>query len=288
MYQTNAPWSWGQLDGIEAQLNRHSAIVHWYAQWGNQSGVFNPTELNMLNAVGGHGSLSLITWEPWVGPPATTNPYPLKAIAAGQFDSYIDSWAAGLKAFGHPVMLRWGPEMQGNWLPWGAAINGNTASDYIAAYRHLHDRFVLSGTHNVQWVFGPDGDPNGGFPALGNFYPGDAYVDWLGTDIYNVGTTQEYGTWQPMRVRLQLSYSRLTALNANKPVVLVEFGTVEQGGSKAAWVQQAAIDLPRLFPRVRAVVWFSESIYSLTTSTAAIAGERAAFGSAPFCATLPH
>jgi len=288
MYQSNAPWSWGQINSIESQINRHSAIVHWYAQWGNQSGVFNPTELNMLNAVRQHGSLSLITWEPWVGPPATNNPYPLKSIAAGQFDAYVDSWAAGLKAFGHPVMLRWGPEMQGNWLPWGANINGNTPADYIAAYRHVHDRFAKAGVRNVQWVFGADGDPNGGFPPLGNFYPGDAYVDWLGSDIYNVGTTQQYGTWQPMSARLQLSYSRLTALNATKPIVLAEFGSVEQGGSKAAWVQQAAVDLPRLFPRVKAVVWFSEGIYSLTTSAAAITGERAAFGSAPFCLTLPY
>src|SRR6202011_2910949 len=148
MYQTGAPWSWGQFNTVESQINRHSAIVHWYAQWGNQSGVYTPTELNMLNAVRQHGSLPLITWEPWVGPPATNNPFPLKAIAAGQFDTYIDGWATGLAAFGHPVMLRWGPEMQGNWLPWGANINGNTPADYIAAYRHDHDRFALAGARN--------------------------------------------------------------------------------------------------------------------------------------------
>jgi beta-mannanase len=288
MYQTGAPWSWGQYTSVEAQINRHSAIVHWYAQWGNQSGVFNPSTLNLLNSVRQHGSLPLITWEPWVGPPATNNPFPLKGIAAGQFDTYIDSWATGLAAYAHPIMLRWGPEMQGNWLPWGANINGNTPADFIAAYRHIHDRFVKAGASKVQWVFGADGDPNGGFPPLGLFYPGDAYVDWLGSDIYNVGTTQQYGTWQPMSARLQLSYNRLTALNPTKPIVLAEFGTVEQGGNKAAWVQEAAVDLPRLFPRVKAVVWFSEGIYSLTTSPAAIAGERAAFGAAPFCLTLPY
>ena len=288
MYQSNAPWSWGQITSVESQINRHSAIVHWYAQWGNQSGVFNPTELNLLTAVRQHGSLPLISWEPWVGPPASNNPYPLRSIAAGQFDSYVDSWASGLKAYGHPMMLRWGPEMQGNWVPWGANVNGNSAADYIAAYRHVHDRFALVNVPNVQWVFGADGDPNGGFPPLGNFYPGDAYADWLGTDIYNVGTTQQYGTWQPMSARLRLSYNRLTALNATKPVILAEFGSVEQGGDKAAWVQQAANDFPRTFPRVKAVVWFSEGIYSLTTSTQAIAGERAAFGSGPFCLTLPY
>jgi beta-mannanase len=163
---------------------------------------------------------------------------------------------------------------------------GSPAS-FIAAWKRIHTIFDRAGVTNVSWVWCPNawGFATGDAPK---FYPGDAYVDWLGSDIYNVGTTQQYGTWQPMSARLQLSYNRLTALSPNKPIVLAEFGTVEQGGDKGAWVRQAAVDLPRLFPRVKAVVWFSEGIYSLTTSPAAIAGERAALGAAPFCLTLPY
>jgi beta-mannanase len=290
MYQQNAPWSWGEISTLESQISRHSAIVHWYAQWGNQSGVFSPTVLNVLNGTRAHGSAPLITWEPWNTYPITNNPYPLAQIAAGNFDAYIDSWASGMSAYGHPVLIAFAQEMNGNWYPWGDNVNGSTPSAYIAAWRHIHDRFALKGAHNVQWVFDPDGDMYGSFPNLQLFYPGDAYVDWLGVDVYNSGTTHSWSSWQDLSFVLHLSYSRLTTLNASKPVMLVEFASVEQGGSKAQWILNAAAALPSQFPRVRAAVWFSpdNSQLALNSSTSALSAARTAFGSGPFCQTLSY
>jgi beta-mannanase len=272
----------------ESQINRHSAIIHWYSQWADQSGVFSPTVVNLLNSVRAHRSTPMITWEPWLGPPVSKNPYPLKQIAVGAFDGYIDTWATGLAAYGHPVLIRFAHEMQGNWYPWGAGVNGNTPADYIAAFRHVHDRFALNGARTVQWVFGADGDPYGSFPALSNFYPGDAYVDWLGAEAYNWGTTQSWSSWKSFRFDFGLAYSRLAALSPSKPIMIPEIGTVEQGGIKAAWVQEAGADMRRYFPRLRAIVWFSENGTALNTSAAALAAERAVFGAAPFCSTLPY
>jgi beta-mannanase len=290
MYQTNAPWSFGQLTTLEGQINRHSAIVHWYAQWGNQSGVYSPTVANLLAAVRAHGSTPLITWEPWDQPPATNNPFPLTQISAGAFDTYIDSWASGLATYGHPVLLSFAHEMNGNWYPWGANINGNTAVAYIAAYRHVHDRFALKGARNVQWVFNVGGDPYGSFPDLRTFYPGDAYADWLATDVYNFGTTQSWSSWQPLSFLLKLDYARLAALNASKPLMLAEWASAEQGGSKSAWIADAAATLSSQFPRVRAAVWFSRNGtgLELDSSASALGAARAAFGAAPYCLTLPY
>jgi beta-mannanase len=290
MYQSNAPWSWGEISSVEGQINRHSAIVHWYSQWGNQSGVFNPTVIGRLNATRGRASTPMITWEPWDTYPITNNPYPLSQVAAGAFDTYIDSWASGMAAYGHPVLLAFAQEMNGNWYPWGDTVNGSTPAAYIAAARHIHDRFMLRGAHNVQWVFDPDGDMYGSFPNLQLFYPGDAYVDWLGVDVYNSGTTHSWSSWQQLSSVLRLAYARLTALNALKPVMLAEWASVEQGGSKAQWILNAAAALPAQFPRVRAAVWFSQdkSQLALTSSAAALSAARTAFGSAPFCSTLPY
>ena len=290
MYQSNAPWSFTAISTLESELNRHSAIVHWYAQWGNQSGVYSPTVQNLLAGVRAHGSTPLITWEPWNQPPATDNPFPLASIASGAFDTYIDSWATGIAAYGHPVLLSFAHEMNGNWYPWGANINGNTPAQYVAAYRHVHDRFALKGAGNVQWVFTMSGDPYGSWPNVQGFYPGSAYVDWLASDVYNFGTTQPWSSWQPLGFLLQLDYTRLTALSATKPLMLAEMASVEQGGSKAAWIQNAAATLGSQFPRVQAAVWFSRSGtgLALDSSATALAAARAAFGAPPYCRTFPY
>jgi beta-mannanase len=290
MYQTNAPWSWGQMASLESQINRHSAIVHWYAQWGLQSGVFSPGVMNLLTGTRAHGSLPMITWEPWSGGAVSQTPYPLTDIASGKFDSYVDGWAAGLLAYGHPVLLRFAHEMNGEWYPWAVGVNGNTAAAYVSAYRHVHDRFSLKGVRNVQWVFSPDGDPYGSRPAYASFYPGDAYVDWLAADVYNWGSTQSWASWQTISFLYARAYAQLTALNRTKPLMLSEWASKEQGGNKASWILDAAATIPRQFPRTRAVVWFSRSgdQFALDSSAESLSAARNAFGAPPYCLVLPY
>ena len=111
------------IRNLDTAVNRHSSIVHWYAQWGDYgSGNFaahQPTLLSTVRnytSVGVTGSTPLITWEPWGPAPytAANNTFPLQRIAAGDFDSYIDSWATGLARYGGPVMLDFAQEMDGN------------------------------------------------------------------------------------------------------------------------------------------------------------------------------
>ena len=237
MYQTGAPWSWGQFNAVESQIiatarsctGTHSGETRaGLLSDGTQHAECGPsTRLNATDQLGA------------MGRSATNNPFPLKGIAAGQFDSYIDGWATGLAAYGHPVMLRWGPEMQGNWLPWGANINGNTPADFIAAYRHIDDRFARAGARNVQWVFGADGDPNGGFP------PSDCFTQstptWIGWAPHlQCRTTQQDGTWKPMSARLSSpqSPSRTDPHQADHPCRIRQRRTGRQkplGFSKPPW-----------------------------------------------------
>jgi beta-mannanase len=276
----------GQVVAREQEINRHLAIVHWYQGWGrDMSPDFSP---ELLQRVRAHGSTPLITWEPWNGK-ASENSFPLSAIAAGAFDAYVDSWAVGLRSYGHPALLSFAHEMQGGWYPWGAGVHGNTPRDYVAAYRHVHDRFTQAGASNVQWVWTVAADAPGSLPPAAGFYPGDRYIDWLGADVYNFGTTQTWSSWQSLSSLFTPAYARLTALHATAPVMLAEWGSVETGGAKGAWIQDAARSIPGQFSRVRAAVWFGAagSPYPLNTSGATLAAARAAFG-APFCATLPY
>jgi hypothetical protein len=299
MHETNTPWdsSMTAIRNLDTQINRHSDIVHWYAQWGDPgSGTFSANQPWMLNAVrnyssvGVTGSMPLITWEAWGPAPYTSgnNTFPLKNIAAGTYDAYIDSWANGLEAYGGSVLLDVFHEMDGNWYPWGYGINGNTQADLIAAYRHVHDRFVLAGASNVQFVF----NPNAWNPAgvdQSSFYPGDAYVDWLAIDAYNWGST--WGSWEPLAQVLSdvHVYNRLAALNATKPMMLAEWASAEPvagdppGVSKGQWIVDAVQALANQFPRVTSIVWFSATgtTFALDSSAGSIAGARTAWGGCP-------
>lgn len=291
LYQRGVPWSLDELSAREQGLSRRAAIAHWYVHWGDETARFNPA---LLERIRGHGSLSMVTWEPWAGPPARPqeNPFPLRQIARGAFDAYIDAWAVGLRTYQRPVLLRFAHEMDGDWYPWGAGVNGNTPADYIAAYRHVHDRFREHGVGNIQWVWSPNGDSSGTYPAFEAFYPGDAYVDWLAADVYNWGTTKTWSAWRPLDQLFGRAYNRLAAIHPSKPVMLAELASTEQGGDKAQWITEAARGIPQRFPRVRAVVWYNESTseylpYALQSSPAALAAAHAAFGNSPYCLTLP-
>jgi beta-mannanase len=290
MYETATPWdnTMAGIRSLDTSLGRHSQIIHWYAQWGDHgSGSFSSNQPRLLDNVrryasmGVTGSTPLITWEPW-GPNYTVSSqdFPLSAIAAGTFDAYVDSWAQGLRDYGQPVLLLFAHEMNGNWYPWGYGVNGNTPAQYAAAFRHVHDRFVLAGATNVKFVWGPDAWSPSGI-ATTAFYPGDAYVDWMGIDVYNWNSS-----WSSLAPLLRRSYGQLTALNATAPLILPEFASQAapppgaNPASQAAWVIDAARVLVQQFPRIRAAVWFNEkrTAFAFNSSPQLLAAAKAAFG----------
>lgn len=103
----------------------------------------------------------------------------LLETAAGAHNNDFRVVAENLVAGGYPdAVIRLGHEFTGHWYPWSAQGN---ADAYIAAYREVHDvmsavspdfQFEWNAARNTFVEFGP--------PA----YPGDAYVDVVGLDVY--------------------------------------------------------------------------------------------------------
>jgi hypothetical protein len=275
----------GPVRAVDDRLGRHSQLVHWYVPWGASWGTFDyqrPLLDNIHNysSQGFTGAVPLITWEPW-SPPFGSNgaDVPLTAIAAGGFDAYIDSWAVGLRQIGYRVLIDFAHEMNGDWYPWGSGVNGNTPAQYIAAFRHVHDRFALAGAGNVRFVWNPNHVSTTSPASV--FYPGDAYVDWLAIDAYN--SNWDWGT--PYN-QIAPIYRELAALNSTKPMMLAEvasMATPPAGATpvdKAAWISALASTLPQSFPRIRAVVWFNElnTELPIDSSPEALAAAASTFG----------
>lgn len=290
-YDDVAPGDLSHLSGLEEQIGQHVSLLHWYQQWGGDP-QWTGLRQSDLQATASHGSVPFITWEPWDPQQPQTNLFPLGDIAAGKFDAYVDAWARGLKQFGRPVYLSFAHEMNESTYPWGRGVNGNTPAAYLAAYRHVHDRLVAGGAANVRWVWTLDGgaDPAQQPPASA-YYPGDAYVDWLGTDTHNFGTTQSWSTWRSAQDTIGQGYDVVAAVSGTKPIMLSEVGSAEQGGDKAGWIRDAATLIPQRFGRLRAVAWFGSvdgpfAFLRLDSSQTALQAARDGFGKVPYCGSV--
>jgi hypothetical protein len=216
------------VPGLAAQLGHRVDIVNIYMGW-NQ-----PLPISSIEAIAAQGSIPELTWEQWPAGGGVDQPrYDDSVIASGAYDSYVSAVAAAARAWGQPILLRYAHEMNGNWYPWAASVNGNTPASYVAAWRHVHNIFVAAGASNVLWVWAPNA--NGPTP-ISQVYPGNAYVDVIGMDGYNRGNgTSDYQT--PSSV-FSSSLSSVRALAPSKPVLITETGTSEQAGNKAAWLEQ--------------------------------------------------
>ncbi len=260
------------VNAFETDAHKPVAIVMWYQQWGLTNGYqyFQP---GWMDAVRAHGSIPLVTWDPWdpTQSPTSQSAYTLQNIINGNFDSYIITWAQASKAWGHPYFLRFAPEMNGNWNPWSEQVNGNQPGQFVLAWRHVHALFTAQGVTNVTWVWSPNIEYSTSTP-LSELYPGDAYVDWVAMDGYNWGNIGAWHTWESFSALFQQTYNDLLAITA-KPMMIGETASTEQAGNKASWISDTyTTQIPRYFPRIKAVVWFNidkETDWRIESSPAA-------------------
>jgi beta-mannanase len=256
IWQPGVPYDLSSLSSIENQLNARFDIVTWYQGWGAAN---KNLDLSQLQAVSQRGAIPFITWEPWDYTQGTSQPkFRMYRIINGKFDSYIRSWARGLKRYGKPVFLRFAHEMNHPQYPWSIGVNKTNARNYKKAWRHIHDIFSDVGATNVIWVWSPNVEYAGTTPFR-RIYPGDKYVDWVALDGYNAGTALDWGGWIDFAQIFRSSYRKLTWLT-DKPIMIAEVGAAEQGGNKAAWITNAlTVQLPNKFPRIEALIWFNEN-----------------------------
>jgi hypothetical protein len=249
------------LDGVlalEARLRAPLALMQVYGAWGDKPDQQFP--LGVLTAIEGLGSIPLVTWEPWLtdfesvrhpGIPLRDgrDQHGLAAVSRGDYDFYIDTWAAEAARFQRPFFVRFAHEMNDPYrYPWGP--QNNTKEEYIAAWRHVVDRFRRAGANNVLWVW----SPHVAYEYWDLYYPGDAYVDWAATGVLNFGPIAQWSRWWTFGEIFGTKYPRLASFG--KPVMIAEFGSLAVGGDRAAWYRDALTSLPTKYPAVRALVFF--------------------------------
>jgi hypothetical protein len=255
---TPPPWNMKAVDKLETLVGKRLAMIHFSAPFANCAVSpcsfykFDPVAFNNVEA---HGAIPFFSWASQSTPSSTNEPnFQLADVTAGTYDSFIKTWAAAAKAWGHTFFLRFNWEMNGSWFPWSERANNNKAGEYVAAWRHVHQLFADAGATNVSWVWCPNADPNNTLAPISSLYPGDAYVDWTCIDGYNWGGS----AWQSFDQVFSNTYNQILTIAPSKPMMLGEVASSEVGGNKAAWISNMLTGLPQNYPSVRGFLWMDK------------------------------
>jgi beta-mannanase len=161
------------------------------------------------------------------------------------------------------------------------------------AYRHLVTLFREEGATNVTWFFHADSyrqsEP---WNQLHWYYPGDAYVDWVGISDYGSLASNQPIIGFSEKLAYSHVYADLAGLS-RRPMGIVEMGVVDNAThAKPQWIRDAFAALrARRFPRLRAAVWWHTNSppndTRIDSSPAALAAFRAAIAD-PFFGAKPR
>ncbi|MFF5175474.1 glycoside hydrolase family 26 protein [Micromonospora sp. NPDC000089] len=157
-----------QVRAFAAETGKNPNLVAVFESFDDKFAASEVRELHQ------YGALPVIRWEPF--------DIPLRDIAAGKHDAYVTEFAAAVRTLNLPIALTFAHEMNGHWYSWGT--KSNTAAEYVAAWRHLHEIFARQGATNVIWTWTPNVVNYLRKTSIRALYPGDAYVDWVGMDGY--------------------------------------------------------------------------------------------------------
>ncbi|ADV66015.1 glycoside hydrolase family 26 protein [Deinococcus maricopensis] len=252
------------LGALERKLGCTFTAVRWFQDWRE------PFDLPYARALTRERRALEVSWQPRILRGGAYVGVPYRSIAAGEHDAYVRAFARAVRTLGRPVSITFAPEMNGDW---GAYQLGqkNTPQDFVRAWRHLHDVFRQERA-NVRWVWTPNilyPTARASYRAL---YPGDAYVDEVGLDGYNWGTTNPWNRWLTFEQTFAPSIRAVAALT-RKPIQLGEVSSAERGGSKAGWIRDLCRTLPK-YPQVKRLFWFhirDQNVdWRLSTSQAAL------------------
>ncbi|MXV19518.1 glycoside hydrolase family 26 protein [Deinococcus xianganensis] len=253
------------LDALERKVGCRFGAVRWFQDWNTP---FNQAYARTLSAQGRELELS---WQPRVRAASGVRGVPYRDIAAGRHDAYLRQFARDMRRGGVTVRVTFAPEMNGNWGAY-QLTRSNTPADFVRAWRRIVNVFRAEKAP-VRWVWTPNilyPDMPSSYRAL---YPGGEWVHEVGLDGYNWGTTNPWNRWLSFRDTFAASYRQLKLVAGDKPVQLGELASVEQGGSKAAWIRDMCAALPG-FGQIRRAFWFhlkdGRVDWRITTSEASL------------------
>jgi mannan endo-1,4-beta-mannosidase len=214
VFAKGIPDSYGPVTAFTNATGANPDIVMYYSGW------YVPFPTTFANTAAEHGVVPLVQMDP--------DGVKIAQIASGRYDGYLSSYAEAVRAYGHPVILSFGHEMNGNWNTWG--YRSTSPAVFVAAWQHIVKLFRALGAHNVTWLWTVNiinNSRSGKVDAnLDHWWPGSSYVTWVGVDGYYL---------QPAWQFAPLFGPTIAAVRAitSDPVLVAETGAVTTAGQPA-------------------------------------------------------
>lgn len=280
--EAKKPLCWGlALDGYpvtEAMLATSERevnlappqIILFFLQWPSAPAE-NAFPRESLDAISKRGAIPCITWEPMYYAEGREVVIAHERILNGDYDSYLVSFARAARDWRKPVIIRFAHEMNIERYHWGtekAEYGPRSPEIYRQMFRYVVSVFRREGASNVIWAFCPNSEslpnpsssPDNAWNEASRYYPGDEYVDVVGADGYNWGTTQTRekdgwdSRWRSFRDIFTPIHSRLRTLAPGKPFFVFETATVTEGGDKEGWIKEAIHTAGEW--KIEGIIWF--------------------------------
>jgi mannan endo-1,4-beta-mannosidase len=229
VYEAGTPRRYQLIETFATSVGRQPNLAGYYNGWGE------PFSTAFAMTARRHGAATLIQIDP--------TDASITAIAAGDYDGYLRSYADAVRNFGHAVVIGFGHEMNATWYAWGYGHVPPRA--FVAAWRRLVSVFRQQGADNVTWMWTIQADTRGSGP-IQEWWPGSQYVTWVGIDGYYYKPADTFAT---VFGRTIAQVRSLTA----KPVLLSETAVGPEAG-QAAKIQDLFSGMAAY--RTLGLVWF--------------------------------
>jgi hypothetical protein len=225
----------GGITTLESDIGRTLALDRTYMPW---------TFTGWAKRVAPDAAAGRIPELAWSAAPTTT----AAAIASGSQDAVITAAAKAMRNTGVEILL----------VPWyefdqpvGHKRFIGGPKRVVAAWRHMFGIFRAVGATNVHFAWTPmayDFGPHAKVDAT-SFYPGNAYVHWIGADAYNLPGA-------PFRSQAELLDPAVAfAVAKHKPFMVGETASLTALSQTPAWIEAYAA-WAAANPRVKAITFF--------------------------------
>ena len=208
VYLSGVPRSYARVPAFTKTTGVKPNVLAYYSGW------LEPFRVSFADAAARQGAVPLVQIDP--------EHVDLAAIASGQYDRYLGAYAVAVRSYRLPVILSFGHEMNGSWSTWG--YTHTPPADFVAAWRHIVSLFRTLGAGNVTWLWTVNViEERGGIPSPVPWWPGSAYVTWVGVDGYYTNSSMTFASlFGPTIVTLRTLTS--------DPIFIAETGVTPAAG----------------------------------------------------------
>jgi hypothetical protein len=214
VYARGVPDSYSGVTAFTRATGAKPDIIMYYSGW------FVPFPTRFATTAARNGAVPLVQMDP--------DNISVAGIASGRYDGYLSEYAEAVHAYGHPVILSFGHEMNGYWYSWG--YQHTSPAVFVAAWRHIVDLFRALGARNVTWLWTVNiiNDAHGGsIPRPAQWWPGSSYVTWVGIDGYYLKQSWKFA---PL---FGPTITAVRNLAPTTPILIAETGAVPASGQPA-------------------------------------------------------